>query len=72
MALTDVIFYEVVASVNRGNTGTVEDTTASHHTLFVTIPAITDVKTGVIYGLQNNLTGTLTGSGGGPTYYAYG
>ncbi len=71
MALTDIIFYEVVAVADRGNIGEVEDTTASSHTLFVTTPAIEDVKTGVIYGLQNSLSGTLAGGGGGPTYYAY-
>jgi len=69
MALTDIIFYDVVAVADRGNVGTVEDTTAAHHSLFLTTPAIADVESGVVYGPQNTLTGTLTG--GGPTYYSY-
>ena len=63
MALTDIIFYDVVAVVNRGNVGVVADTTASHHTMFLTTPVVTNVTTGVVYGPQNSLTGTSAGGG---------
>jgi hypothetical protein len=73
MALTDIIFYEVVAEANRGDTGEVQNSTADTSTLYVTIPAVGDVESGVVYGRQDSETGTLVGGGGGgPTYYAYG
>lgn len=72
MALTDIVFYEVIAEANRGNIGTVADAVADVSNMYITIPAIADVESGVVYGRQDSLTGTLTGGGGGgPTYYAY-
>lgn len=73
MALADIIFYAVVAEADRGNVGVIENTTADHHTLFVTIPLVTQVENGIIFGGQNSLVGTFAGGGGGgPTYFAYG
>ncbi len=72
MALTDIIFYDVSAEANRGDIGLVENSVTDTSTLYITIPAIGDVESGVIYGLQDSQTGTLSGGGGGPSYYAYG
>ena len=73
MALTDIVFYDVVAEADRGNTGVVADSVASTSTLYLTVPEVADVESGVVYGRQDSQTGTLVGGGGGgPTYYAYG
>ena len=73
MALTDIVFYEVVAEANRGDTGVVADSVTDTSRLYITLPAVGDVDTGVVYGSQDSLTGTSAGGGGGgPTYYAYG
>ena len=71
MALTDIVFYEVISEANRGNIGTVADAVADVSNMYITIPVIATVQSGIVYGRQDSLTGTLTGGGGGPTYYAY-
>jgi hypothetical protein len=72
MALTDIVFYEVISEINRGNIGLIADSATDTSTLYLTIPAEADVESGIIYGRQDSNTGTLVGGGGGPTYYAYG
>lgn len=74
MALTDVVFFNVSSQASRGDVGAISDSDGlMSHTLYVTIPAIANVATGIVYGRQNSLTGTMSGGGGGgPTYYSYG
>jgi hypothetical protein len=72
MALTDIIFYDIVAEANRGNIGVVSDTTIDTHTLFLISPITGDVRVNISYGPQGSFIGTLSPSGGGSSGYSRG
>lgn len=68
MALTDVLFMSAnAAEADRGDIGTLEDTTANVSRLFIALPDASAVQIGVDYGHQGDeFTGAYTG--GGNTY----
>lgn len=72
MALTDITFFDVTAEANRGNIGSVSNTTAETSFMFLTSPIIGDVRTSIAYGPQDSFIGTLNPSGGGGSGYSRG
>lgn len=71
MALTDVLFMSAnAAEADRGDVGTLEDILPDEmsNSVFLTLPTVAQVQSGVAYGQQGDeLTGTASG-GGGNTY----
>jgi hypothetical protein len=69
MALTDVVFSsDNSASANRGDVGTVTDSSSEKisNSLFITVPTAAQVESGVTFGHQGTeLTGSFIGGGGG-------
>ncbi len=70
MALTDIVSEGgESSSASRGNIGTIADALARDgmsHYIFLSVPVIADVKSGVVYGKQGTeLTGTYVAVGGG-------
>jgi hypothetical protein len=66
MALTDVVSPTGVSFADRGDIGTVEDVVTSNGSdkMFLDVPTVGQVQSGVQYGQQGTeLTGTYTGSG---------
>lgn len=72
VALTDVLFMSAnAAEADRGDVGTLEDILPDEmsNSVFLTVPTVAQVQSGVEYGQQGNeLTGTYVGGGGGNTY----
>jgi len=69
MALTDITFAEGFSELaNRGNIGVLVDidfTPKLASYLFLVVPVVGDVKSGVVYGQQGTeKTGTYVASGG--------
>lgn len=73
MAFTDIVFSENFSSfADRGDIGTLVDITHSQkqeNNVFLEVPVVGDVKSGVVYGHQGTeLTGTYVAGGGSNTY----
>lgn len=71
MALTDVVSGVQTDLMARGDIGTVVDVDSERRVdkLFIDVPIVGEVQSGVDYGQQGTeLTGTYVGGGGGNTY----
>lgn len=74
MALNDIVFSSRgVQEENRGNIGSVTDITTRKRSVQeekLVVPVVTDVKSGIQYGVNGDqLTGTYVGGGGGSNIF---
>lgn len=71
MALTDIVSNTGTDLMDRGDIGTLEDVDAPDFVdnLFIDVPLVGEVQSGVQYGQQGDeLTGTFVGGGGGTAF----
>lgn len=73
MALNDIISSHGIQEENRGDIGSVTDIVSRFRSVQeekLVVPVVTDVKSGIQYGINGDqLTGTYIGGGGGGSIF---